>query len=52
MALWGPEVQVGVSDPLSPSGWSSRTLLEVNPYYWATRFADGGPWPSTAAHTA
>ncbi|WP_250036235.1 cytidine deaminase [Paractinoplanes maris] len=52
LALWGPEVQVAVDDRRSPSGWAARTLLEVNPFYWATRFADGGIWPSTAAHTA
>jgi cytidine deaminase len=45
-------VQVGVGDPQSPSGWTARTLVELNPYYWAGRFADGGIWPSAAAHTA
>jgi cytidine deaminase len=52
LALWGPEVQVGVADPSSPSGWTARTLLEVNPFYWGARYADGGPWPSPAAHAS
>jgi cytidine deaminase len=50
LALWGPDVQVGVADPENPSGWSARTLLELNPYYWGMRFADGGAWPSSAVH--
>jgi cytidine deaminase len=52
LALWGPDVQVGVGDPDSPSGWAVRTLLEVNPYYWGAHFADGGRWPSTAKHSS
>ncbi len=53
LALWGPEVQVGVGDQSAPAGWTSRTLLEVNPFYWAAHFAtDGDPWPSTAVHTS
>jgi cytidine deaminase len=52
LALWGPEVSVGVGDPGSPSGWSARTLLEVNPFYWGAHFADGGRWPSYAQHTS
>jgi len=50
LALWGPTVQVGVSDPDSAAGWSSRPLLDRNPYYWASAFADGGVWPSAAQH--
>jgi cytidine deaminase len=49
LALWGPEVSVGVGDP---AGWSARTLLEVNPFYWGAHFAEGGPWPSYAQHTS
>nr|WP_221376329.1 cytidine deaminase [Actinoplanes polyasparticus] len=49
LALWGPEVQVAVGDP---AGWAARTLLEVNPYYWASRFAQGSGWPSEAEHLA
>ncbi|MBU2670569.1 cytidine deaminase [Actinoplanes bogorensis] len=49
LALWGPGVQAAVADP---GGWRARTLLELNPYYWATRFGDGENWPSTTAHTS
>lgn len=50
LALWGPDVQVGVADPGSQGGWSSRRLGELHPYYWGTRFADGGAWPSAETH--
>lgn len=50
LAIWGPAVEVGVYDPGSPFYWSSRPLLEVNPYYWAAAFAEGDVWPSTAQH--
>ncbi|EHK80153.1 cytidine deaminase [Saccharomonospora azurea] len=50
LALWGPDVQVGVADPVAESGWSVRTLRELNPYYWGVHFADGGDWPSAAVH--
>ncbi|WP_190821380.1 cytidine deaminase [Saccharopolyspora pogona] len=50
LALWGPGVQVAVADPGSPSGWSARTLLELNPFYWGTRFSDDGGWPSIDVH--
>ncbi len=50
LALWGPGVQVAVSDSNSAGGWTARTLLEVNPYYWATEFTDDGAWPTTADH--
>jgi cytidine deaminase len=52
LALWGPTVRVGVSDPASSTGWSSRTLLEVNPFYWASAFADRDIWPSMAQHSS
>lgn len=52
LALWGPTVEVGVSDPASSTGWSSRPLLEVNPYYWASAFAEGDVWPSAAQHAS
>ncbi|GAA1497604.1 cytidine deaminase [Paeniglutamicibacter kerguelensis] len=51
LALWGPTVQVAVPGPHTASGWSTRTLLQVNPYYWATQFTDDGHWPSTADHS-
>ena len=47
LALWGPDVQVAVA---TPGGWSSRTLGELHPYYWGTRFGDGGAWPSAQTH--
>ena len=51
LSLWGPEVVVAVADPGTPEGWSARRLIELQPHYWAARYADGdGPWPSTAAH--
>lgn len=52
LALWGPSVEVGVSDPASSTGWSSRPLLEVNPYYWAATFAEGNVWPSMTQHAS
>jgi cytidine deaminase len=50
LALWGPDVQVAVTDSGSPTGWSSRSLGELNPYYWGARFADGDGWPSARVH--
>ena len=48
LALWGPDVEVGVNDRQAESGWSSRTLRELNPYYWASAFT--GAWPTRAEH--
>lgn len=50
LALWGPEVEVGVANPGSEGGWESRRLDEVNPYYWGAVFASGSPWPSMSEH--
>jgi len=50
LALWGPEVEVGVADPDRSRGWASRPLIEVNPYYWASTFAEDDMWPSQAQH--
>ncbi|MFH9957582.1 cytidine deaminase [Streptomyces roseolus] len=50
LALWGPDVEVGVPDPEDPTRWIARRLEEVNPYYWAPHFA-GGVWPSTKQHS-
>ncbi|HEY8317220.1 MAG TPA: cytidine deaminase [Amnibacterium sp.] len=50
LALWGPAVEVGVSDPQDPRGWSGRRLADLNPYYWATAFSEDGRWPTTADH--
>ncbi|MEU5852636.1 cytidine deaminase [Saccharopolyspora shandongensis] len=52
LALWGPDVEVAVADADSPSGWSARTLRELNPFYWGTRFSADGGWPSIAEHLA
>ncbi|MCC5580024.1 cytidine deaminase [Microtetraspora sp. AC03309] len=50
LALWGPDVQVGVSDHTTPTGWRARTLREVNPFYWGSEFADDGGWPTPEVH--
>ncbi|MFF0474650.1 cytidine deaminase [Streptomyces sp. NPDC004284] len=50
LALWGPDVEVGVPDPEDPTRWHTRTLAELNPYYWARQFAEGA-WPSYAQHS-
>lgn len=50
LALWGPDVQVGVRDD-SPQGWAARTLREVNPYYWGAQFTPDGNWPDYRTHT-
>ncbi|QUH02643.1 cytidine deaminase [Saccharopolyspora erythraea] len=52
LALWGPEVQVGVVDPTSSRGWAARKLVELNPFYWGEAYADGGGWPSAAVHAS
>jgi hypothetical protein len=50
LALWGPTVEVGVSDPASSTGWSSRPPIELNPYYHAAAFAEEDVWPSPTHH--
>lgn len=50
LALWGPDVQVGVPDDSSVTGWSARTLREVNPFYWGSRFTEDGAWPGPEVH--
>lgn len=50
LAPWGPDVEVGVADRDDPRGWSSRRLIEVNPFYWTTAFTADGSWPSLAEH--
>ncbi|MDP9642931.1 cytidine deaminase [Actinopolyspora lacussalsi] len=52
LALWGPDVQVGVADLEAASGWNVRTLRELNPFYWGQHFADGDTWPSSAVHAS
>lgn len=50
LALWGPEVEVGVASPGSEAGWTSHRMDEMNPHFWGAVFAAEGPWPSTAEH--
>lgn len=50
LALWGPSVEVAVPEDDDPTRWWTRTLAEVNPYYWGRQFA-GGQWPSEAMHS-
>lgn len=50
LALWGPNVQVAVADPAAPGGWVTRTLAELNPFYWGTQFTSDGQWPSPQLH--
>ncbi|AWS42552.1 cytidine deaminase [Streptosporangium sp. 'caverna'] len=50
LALWGPDVEVGVPDRTSPAGWCARTLREVNPFYWGSQFTDDGAWPPPQLH--
>lgn len=50
LALWGPDVQVAVADDAAACGWTTRTLVELNPFYWGTRFTEDGAWPLTAEH--
>ncbi|EST36891.1 hypothetical protein N566_15935 [Streptomycetaceae bacterium MP113-05] len=49
LAMWGPQVEVGVPDTLAPAGWRALTLAEVNPHYWGPQFTDGA-WPSARMH--
>ncbi len=51
LALWGPDVEVGVPDAKAIGGWRSRRLVDLNPYYWATAFFEDGRWPTTAEHS-
>jgi len=32
---WGGSVEVAIPDPNDPTKWVSKTLAEVQPYYWA-----------------
>ncbi len=50
LALWGPDVEVGVTDATNPAGWSSRRLEELMPFYWASAFSTENRWPSKAEH--
>ena len=51
LALWGPDVEVGVADP-DGAGWSSRPLHELNPHYWASVLSEDGGWSSRNEHAS
>ena len=34
LSLWGADVQVAIPHPDNASKWQSKTLNEVQPYYW------------------
>jgi cytidine deaminase len=38
--LWGPDVEVAVSDPKNSTKWHSKKLSEVHPYYWKSSLSD------------
>ena len=50
LALWGPDVEVGVADPTDPAGWSSRELRELMPFYWAAASQVDSAWPAVPDH--
>jgi cytidine deaminase len=50
LAVWGPEVEVGVAAD-SGAGWESKTLIEVHPHYWAAVYAEESEWPSRTQHS-
>ena len=50
LAVWGPDVEVGVLDAENPQGWSGRRLGELNPFYWASAFFEDQHWPTAAEH--
>lgn len=50
LALWGPDVGVGVADSTDARGWSSRRLVELMPYYWASALSADDRWPTKAEH--
>jgi cytidine deaminase len=35
---WGPGLEGAVPDPSDPTGWTAKTLREVQPYYWVNAF--------------
>ncbi|PRY09783.1 hypothetical protein CLV37_12035 [Kineococcus rhizosphaerae] len=50
LALWGPDVDVGVADPADPAAWSSRKLRELIPFYWAAASQVDSAWPAVSDH--
>jgi cytidine deaminase len=51
LALWGPDVEVGVTSTDSDTGWESKTLIEVHPHYWAVVYAEESGWPTQTEHS-
>ena len=51
LALWGPDVGVGVACADSDTGWESKTLIEVHPHYWAAVYAEESGWPTQTEHS-
>jgi cytidine deaminase len=49
-ALWGSEVEVGVDDPVGATGWSSKRLSDLNPFYWAATSTRDRSWPMSVEH--
>ncbi len=35
---WGDQVEVAVPDPSDPTRWMTKTLREIQPYYWVNVF--------------
>jgi cytidine deaminase len=50
LALWGPEVEIGVADG-SGAGWASKLLIQVHPHYWAAAYTEESDWPTKAEHS-
>lgn len=42
LALWGPEVHVGVAVPGKPDQWLSKPLSAIQPHYWRNAVRDAG----------
>jgi len=51
LALWGPDVEVGVASANGDAGWESKALVEVHPYYWAAAYAEESEWPTQTEHS-
>ena len=35
---WGDQVEVAEPDPADPTRWMTKTLREIQPYYWVNVF--------------
>jgi cytidine deaminase len=51
LALWGPDVEVGVASADSDAGWESKSLIELHPHYWAAAYAETSKWPTQGEHS-